>query len=123
VPESSGVAHSAGDWQTLTAAPELSAHYFAYVTLIGDHGRFYSCGMHNLGLPDAIVPGTLPPNDAAQLLETFLLYLLLEQPNLKNGHTFSINAQAPQYRIQIASCTFYEEDDPFYNPYGMWVLE
>jgi hypothetical protein len=121
--ESSGVAHSASDWQTLTAAPELSALYFAYVTLIGDHGRFYSCGMHNLGLPDAIVPGTLLPDDAAQLLEMFLLYLLLEQPKLKNGHTFSTAPQAPRYRLQLAPCTFYEADDPFHNPYGMWVLE
>ncbi len=121
--ESTGVAHSAHDWQRLTVAPEPSALYFAYVTLIGDHERFYSCGMHNLGLPDVIVPGTLAPNDAAQLLETFLLYLFLEQPNLKQGHTFSINAQAPRYRLQLAPCTFYAANDPFYNPFGMWVLE
>jgi hypothetical protein len=121
--ESAGVAHSASDWQTLTAASEPSALYSAYVTLVGNEKHFYSCGMHNLGLPDAIVPGTLLPNDAAQLLETFLLYLLLEQPNLNNGHTFSTSPQAPRYRLQLAPCTLYEADDPFYNPYGMWVLE
>jgi len=121
--ESTGVAHSTNDWQTLNAAPEPSALYSAYVTLIGDHERFYSCGMHNLGLPDATVSVRLPSNDAAQLLETFLLYLLFEQPNLKSGHTFSINAQTPRYRLRLAPCTFYEADDPFYNPYGMWTLE
>ena len=121
--ESTGVAHSLTDWQTLTAASELSALYYAYVTLIGDHERFYSCGMHNLGLPDAIIPGTLLPNQAAQLLETFLLYLLLEQPSLKQGHTFSVDAQGPRYRLRFAPCTLYETDDPFYNPYGMWMLE
>jgi Domain of unknown function (DUF4261) len=121
--ESTGIAHSANDWQTLTAAPQPAALYSAYVTLIGDQERFYSCGMHNLGLPDAVVPGTVPANDAAQLLEAFLLYLLLEQPSLKNGHTFSINAQAPRYRLRLMSCTFYEADDPFYNPYGMWMFE
>jgi hypothetical protein len=121
--ESTGIAHATNDWQTLAATPQPAALYSAYVTLIGDQERFYSCGMHNLGLPDAIVPGILPPNEAAQLLERFLLYLLLEQPNLKNEHTFSINAQARRYRLRLMQCTFYQADDPFYNPYGMWMLE
>jgi hypothetical protein len=121
--ETAGVAHSANDWQTFTTDPEPSALYSAYVTLIGTPERFYSCGMHNLGLPDAVVPGRLSANEAAQLLETFLRYLFLEQPNLKTGQTFSSDVQAPRYQLRLTPCTFYAADDPFYNPYGLWMLE
>ncbi|HEY1016971.1 MAG TPA: DUF4261 domain-containing protein [Herpetosiphonaceae bacterium] len=121
--ESAGKAHSASDWRALAAADEPAALYHAYVTLVGGRGVFYSCGMHNIGLPDAVVPGSLAPDSAARLLEAFLLYLLLEHPALKPGHTFSVDAQAPRYRLRLAPCALHEPDDPFHNPYGMWMLE
>jgi hypothetical protein len=121
--ESTGVAHSISDWQALAAAAEPAALYHAYVTLIGAQDCFFSCGMHNLGLPDASVPRTLPPNEAAQLLETFLLYLVLEQPVFKSGETFSLDAQSPRYRLRHDLDGEYGAGSPFHNPYGMWRLE
>ncbi len=120
--ETTGKAHSISDWMALANAQEPAALYRAYVTLIEGNDSFYSCGMHNLGLPDAIVAGKRAPGDAATLLETFLLYLLLEQPRLRDGHTFSVDTDAPRYKLRHVTCTLYDRDDPFYNPYGMWQL-
>lgn len=121
--ESSGLAHSVEDWTALAEAPHEAALYHAFVTLIGSQTGFYSCGMHNLGLPDAVVPMTLKPPEAANLLQTFLLYTLLERPKLISGQTFSCDAVSPRYTLRHSPCTLHSSDDPFYNPNGLWWLE
>ena len=121
--ETTGKAHVAQDWFALAAAKNETALYHAFVTLIGSKGVFYSCGMHNLGYRDAIVKGDITPNDAAQLLQTFLLYTLIEKPTLQDGHTFSETADSPYYRLRSVSCETYERDHTFFNPFGMWQLE
>jgi len=120
--ESAGLAHSARDWMAFAAHPEATALYHAYVVLISKGSLFYSCGMHNLGLRDAIVSGVEDLNTAASLLETFLLYTLLESPNLADEHTFSVSADTPRYSLTAEACQFYPPDDLFYNPFGMWHL-
>ena len=55
--ESSGIAHSKQRWQELASQHDISALYQAYVTLVSDHDTYYSCGMHNLGISDAIIEG------------------------------------------------------------------
>lgn len=77
--ESAGVAHSARDWFGLAQDQHLAALYRAYVTLVGGKGSYYSCGMHCLGLRDAIVVGEMASEDAARLLQGFLLYLVTVQ--------------------------------------------
>ena len=121
--ESAGKAHSRRDWTMLTERRESRALYDAYVTLIGGDGGGYSCGMQNLGLPDAAVNAALSDQDGARLLQAFLLYTLLEQPDLRSGHTFGLNPQAPSYRLSLEPCRTYERENPFFNPYGMWHLE
>jgi len=69
--ESSGVAHSAKRWRELADSKTLFDTYVAFVTLIGGKDSFYSCGMHNFGLPDAAVPRDLEARDAAELLNIF----------------------------------------------------
>jgi Domain of unknown function (DUF4261) len=120
--ESTGIAHSARDWLTFAAHPEATALYHAYVVLIGEEGTYYSCGMHNLGLRDAIMSGATDAKTATSLLETFLLYTLLEAPTLRDGHTFSMNANAPSYRLTTEVGQTYPADSLFYNPFGMWRL-
>jgi hypothetical protein len=121
--ESAGLAHTTDGWFKLAEKGDARSLYKAFVTLVGNDGNFYSCGMHNLGLRDAVVTGEIKPNAAARLLETFLLYRLLEKPKLKNGETFSIAVDAPYYRLKKERCETYSEKDLFHNPYGMWRLE
>lgn len=120
--ESAGVAHSAKDWLALTQDNRLVALYRAYVTLIGGNGVYYSCGMHCLGLRDAIVSGDMSSDEAARLLQGFLLYTLVEQPELHSGETFSLDAQSPHFRLTEEVSDIYQPGDLFYNPFGMWRL-
>lgn len=120
--ETTGIAHSARDWLTLANDQQPAALYQAYVTFVSGENSVYSCGMHNLGFPDAMVSSTVPASDAADLLETFLVYMLQEQPTFRTGETFSTAADMPSYTLQHVPCTLYPHDDPFYNPYGMWKL-
>lgn len=94
----------------------------AYTVYIGTKGSYYSCGMHNLGLRDASVAAEIGMKDALLLLKTFLRYTAVEQPALEEGHTFSMDAQSPHYRLTHQKCTAYPSDDPFYNPFGIWHL-
>jgi len=118
--ESSGVAHSAAQWRELAASEHLFDVYTAFVTLIGGRDCFYSCGMHAFGLPDAAVPRDLDAQAAAQLLNVFNHYLLAERPSLTDGHTFSVAADAPRFRLRKSACDTYEPEHAFHNPYGLW---
>ena len=121
--DSAALAHGAITWQELAAqAGDAPALYRAYVGLVGNGAGFSSCGMHNLGLPDATVGVRMAPEAAATLLETFLLYLLAERPFLHDGHGFSLDAASPAYRLSREDCTAYPPDDPCFNPYGIWRM-
>lgn len=78
--------------------------------------------MHNLGLPDAAVSADIDSREAFRLLRIFLAYLATEYPTLADGHTFSLHAQSPHYRLTYQEYPLYPPDDPFHNPYGLWRL-
>lgn len=121
--DSSALAHSAAEWRELSAqANDMQALYRAYVGLVSDGTGFSSCGMHNLGLPDALISARMDVATAAALLEAFLLYLLTERPFLHDGHGFSLDAASSAYRLFREDCTAYSPDDPCFNPYGIWRL-
>jgi hypothetical protein len=120
--ESAGIAHSAVDWGKFTADERLGALLKAFVTYVGSPGQFYSCGMHNLGFPDCVVDASIPAHEAAQLIHTFLGYILVEQPTLQSGETFSVDADSPYYKLVLENCTMFENGDAFHNPYGVWRL-
>jgi hypothetical protein len=102
--------------------PELAA-YLALTIRIAepDERMTYSCGMHQLGLPDAEVPGVTA--DRSRLLDTFAKYLLLERPKLADGHTFSLEEGAPRFRLKHVPCERYPPGELFHNPFGLWHLE
>jgi hypothetical protein len=120
--ESTGIAHRADQWAEFCAHDHLSNLLLAYVTYIGSQGVYFSCGMHNLGHPDAVVEAAIHPNDAAKMLHSFVSYVLVENPTLKDRQTFSIDANAPRYRLFREPCTMYEVGDLFHNPFGVWKL-
>jgi len=83
--------------------------------------QVYSCGMHNLGYPDAIIDAGASENPV-ELLRVFSYYLFSERPAVATGETFRASEHAPRYRLSLEPCELYDSDDIFHNPYGMWRL-
>jgi len=121
--ESTGIAHAPAYWTDLCEQLDaLTAHRALVVFLTGR--EVYSCGMHNFGLPEAIVsPVGKDKGAAADLLRTFTHYLFAQAPLFEDGHTFSVNEGAPVYRVRTAPAIDYGPDSLFNNPYGAWRLE
>ncbi|KAB8143481.1 DUF4261 domain-containing protein [Chloroflexia bacterium SDU3-3] len=119
----SGAAHSPAYWHLLTEHRTNGAALFdTYVTFAQQGSRFFSVGMHVFGLPDALIEHAGDPNEAGELLQTFLLYTLLENPPLKDGHAFRADPQSPAYRLAYGPSDLQEPDNLMYNPYGIWRL-
>ncbi len=135
--ESSGIAHGRARWLELAAAAEANDFWLAlfrsYVQLpIHNGDDYYSCGMHLLGQPDLIVSATLLRDTygsaeglgwtAIDLFRAFANYLLAEcaPGRFASGHTFSLDATSPRFRVVWEECTGYEEDEFFFNPFGRW---
>jgi uncharacterized protein YegJ (DUF2314 family) len=122
--ESAGLAHSAEAWRHCAGSGSALSLYRAYVTLVGgtaaDH--HYSCGMHNLGLPDVSVVGSLPLDEAADILTSFNHWNLIEHPALQDGAWFACAAGEPAFTASHRDFG-YEADDPLNNPLGRWHLE
>lgn len=120
--ETTGLAHSAERWRSLIEDDSLAALMHAFVTYVGSKGSFYSCGMHNIGLPDATLTADVMSATAATLLDSFLYYLASESPDLKDGDTFGLDEYSPKYTMTKAECTEFPPDNLFHNPNGLWQL-
>jgi len=120
--ESTGLAHPPTDWNEQCKYNYLYKSHTSYVVYITATKLFYSCGMHNFGLPDAAVEPTESENPV-ELLKVFTHYLLSESPKIKHGHTFSIGPDEPKYKILDYPSIDYGEDSLFNNPFGTWKLK
>ena len=119
--ETTGLAHTPGHWQKYCNEKHLfSAHTAFVIYVTGDH--IYSCGMHNLGLPDAIVQASETEN-ATELLRCFTQYLFVENPEIISGQTFSASEDAPVYEVLKHEGINYGEGSLFTNPFGAWYLK
>ncbi|WP_020059916.1 DUF4261 domain-containing protein [Bacillus sp. 123MFChir2] len=121
--ETVGLAYSKEEWKQLANNKELFPVYSHVVNLIGDEKGYYSCGMQIFALPDAMVHSSISLEEAADLLNDFNLYYLVEKPKLKDGDTISFTQNSPVYKLSQCNDYRYEQDDPFYNPCGLWKLE
>ena len=92
--------------------------YSHFVTLIGDEESYFSCGMKAFGLPDVMTSSSISPEEAADLLNNFNLYNIIEQPSFKEGETFSLEQNSPLYKIAFINECRYEKEDVFFNPFG-----
>ena len=126
--ESASLAHSARHWRALAARHDPADLYRALVRLVTDDEAGHSCGMHNFGLPDVMVRSGEkvrsggPDEAVARLLDSFNAYLLLEAPDLADGHTFSPDEWSPWYRLAWRVDPYHPADDRCHNPYGFWEL-
>jgi hypothetical protein len=119
--ESSGVAHEWSSWSYRITGEEFDL-YCSACLLVVDDLHYYSCGMHHFGLPECSVPAALDVQDAADLVNRFNLFQIIDQPKLNDGHTFSVDDDAPRYRLTLEEDRRNEPDDLFHNPHGVWVL-
>ncbi len=118
--ESSGLAHSPEKWRSLVANLHLfSAHEALVVYVTGD--EIYSCGMHLLGLPDAIT-GERDHVAGVELLRVFTRYVFREAPQLRDEQTFAAEVAAPSYRLRRDRGIAYPADSLFANEFGYWRL-
>lgn len=135
--ESSGIAHGRARWLELAREAEGADPWLtllhSYVQLpIQTGDDYFSCGLHLLGQPDLIVSGSLlreafgstedPGWTAVNLFRAFGHYLLAEcaPGRFASGHTFSLDAASPRFRVRWEECTGYAEDDFYFNPFGRW---
>ena len=119
--ESTGLAHDPQTWRELSGDASPAALHRAFVVYVNAAADVYSCGMHNLGLRDAIV-ARAPGADGAELLRVFTGYLATEAPAIEAGQTFSPDADGPVYRILEDAGVDYGQASLFNNPYGSWRL-
>jgi hypothetical protein len=140
--ESSGIVHSESRWNRLAAdsgsAPADKADFWialfrAYVQFpVASSDDFYTCGMHLLGSPDAIISksvlqaaqrgGKSDTDSAGFLLYMFCLYVLIEcgDTGFIAGHTFQPDETWPRLRLAWEPCQGSAEDDILFNPFGRW---
>jgi len=119
--DSAGVAAPIERWLALSVKFDPFGLIRCFVVVAtGDHDA-YSCGMHNLGLPDANVDG-VPIAEAKSAIDRFNLYQLIERPTLHDGQTFATERGARAYRLQKIEDQRWPKDDPFHNPFGLWNL-
>lgn len=118
--ESSGIAHKPDAWRSLCAEQHLFSAFGAYVVFVTGSDVF-SCGMHNLGLRDAVIAnhGAERP---VELLKVFTQYLFVEQPTILAGHTFSEGVDEPRFRLAEDPGMDFGDNALFVNPYGTWRL-
>lgn len=119
--ESTGLSYKPADWhEHCENLHLLFAHRALVVYLTG--ADVCSCGMHNLGLKDAATPSRNDPAAATELLRVFTQYLFTESPSIRAGQTFSVDEDAPVYRIEEQDSQTYDKNSLFHNPYGIWRL-
>lgn len=120
--ETTGKAFNNDTWNAICDLKEDAKYYDAFVTkLRAQDDVYYTCGMHNLGLKDAVI-GAVDMNTAIYTLDVFSIYQIVEQPTIEKGETFSAIENSPYFEILEEEDNRYPEGDGFYNKYGMWIL-
>ncbi len=121
--ETTGKAFSAETWTMLCRLNDDARLYDGFVIKLHAEGDvYYTCGMHNLGLRDAIV-GAVEQSTAIYALDAFSLYQILEQPHIRPGENFSPAPESPSFQINQEEDKRYPKEDIFYNKYGLWILQ
>ena len=119
--ESSGISHAWDRWFKLLDG-SLFDLYCSAVVLVGDKSHYFSCGMHHFGLPECAVPTNVALAEAADLMNRFNFWQVAENPTVSSGHTFSLSADAPKWRLSLEPDRRHQGEHPFHNPNGVWVL-
>ena len=77
--------------------------------------------MQQFGKPDGCI--NLKVDQASYILNNFLLYLLIENPELLENQTFSADEESEPLKLSLkASSDFFDVDSLYFNPFDVWVL-
>jgi uncharacterized protein YegJ (DUF2314 family) len=120
--ETAGVAHTADRWRYFARTSNLLSLHDAFVTLVGGKEFNYTCGMHNVGLPDASLTAQISVKDAPEYLVAFNQWNLIERPQLKDGDRFAVSLSDPVFTLGHLAYG-YDSDNEYNNPHGRWHLE
>lgn len=122
--ETSGKAFTKEQWVEILNYQDEEKFYESFVViLMSEENSIYSCGLHNIGLRDIICDNNLSVEQAVDLLRTFIYYLLFDKPTIISGQTFSVEVDAPRFKIIEGECKIYEKDELFFNPFGIYNLQ
>jgi hypothetical protein len=118
--ETSGLTHIKSDWLSYSAENTLDL-FKGFIPIISDDNLLYSCGMHQFGKPDGCI--NLKVDQASYILNHFLLYILIENPELLENQTFSIDENSELLKLsRKASGDFFDLDSLYFNPLDVWML-
>ncbi|MFW9946621.1 MAG: hypothetical protein ACFFDX_07300 [Candidatus Odinarchaeota archaeon] len=125
-----GITHSKEIWKKFLENDRLMDFIFAFVVTIQNEKEnfYFTCGMHNLGYPDVVVPSYLDYDQANYLAKAFAYYLVKYDPVLFSGGKFRIDRNSPNmYRYTYEKCHIYDNCNKgvywfLHNPYGLWRL-
>lgn len=120
--ESSGVAHEWSAWEAILSSENPFDLYRGFVTLVGDDNHYFSCGMHHFDLSEAQVSRSVDITEAADLLNRFNYYRIVENPHLESGHPFSLSEDSHWYRLEWVADHRHATNDLFHNLHGVWNL-
>ncbi|KOP64772.1 hypothetical protein AMS62_05515 [Bacillus sp. FJAT-18019] len=119
--ESSGRARSKQDWLEINRSRDIQKLFSAFIQMSRGEFTFYTSGMHCFGYRDLTTSvENILAKEVANLFRIFCLFNLDEKPNIRDGETFSISKDSPTYLLKESVCTMFEEEDPCFNPYGVW---
>jgi len=120
--EVSGGASPWENWlECLEAGTPSRIYESAVVSVEGEDGALFSCGMQLFELPDAEI--SMPDaGEALAWLDAFCIYQLAENPALASGHTFRPNADAERRVLERWPDHRHDPGDGRYNPFGLWQL-
>ncbi|OAB45515.1 DUF4261 domain-containing protein [Paenibacillus glacialis] len=121
--ESSGRSRSKEDWLEISKSKDISKIFSAFIQMSQEGSTFYTTGMQCFGLRDVITSAeNITAREVATLFKVFCLYNLDEKTKINDGETFSLDPSSPIYLIEQEKCTMFEEDDPYFNLYGVWNM-
>jgi hypothetical protein len=123
--DSAGIAHGHADWLKLAADKQPGGLYWAFVATDHDDasGQTYTCGMHHLGLRDAITDiADMPARERQFHLNNFNGYVYQSGATIGNGDPLG-DENAAMFRVWQESCTIHPAGTLRHNPYGMWRIK
>jgi hypothetical protein len=120
--ESTGLSYTWDEWNARIASDDSMTLYNTFVIPLYDDDHYYTVGMYNFGLPDCQVTSSFTMEEATNTLNQFNIFLLLEEPKMASGHTFSLDEESSRYRLELIKDHRYTPDELFQNPNGLWDL-
>ncbi len=113
----SGKVISRKAWEELSFSNQTLFELF--VSVYSKDKGILTCGMSNFGKRDIFVPLT-PDDEGINFPLSYACYVVNEQPEIKEGETFSLAKNEPVFKIFEMEDELREPEHPYYNPYGLW---